>query len=471
MRHRFLLLLFATAACTAGPDYAGPAANAPAPPAAFVRDGAADRTQPASSPWWSGLNDPLLDQLIGQALAGNPDLDAAAARIRQARASLTERRAAGLPAVNASALFAKARLPGQSSDGGATDLTLYNLGFDSSWELDLFGGQHRAVEAARADVGASEASLADARVSLSAEVAQTYVELRERQQQLALGENALAMDEQLVALASQRFQAGTVGRDVAQRAEQGRDEARAMLAPLRADIDAHKDQLAMLTGAVPGALDAQLDQPAPIPLPPPQVAVGDPAALLARRPDIRAAERKLAAQTARIGVAQAARMPHISFLGLFGLGGSKPGDLFDLDKFTLAAVPRLSWSLFDFGSGRAKVRGAQAQRDEAAAQYRSAVLKALQDAEGALSRFARSRESLADRVAAERQANATAELARQRQAAGTIALGDYLAARQAAITAQRARQEAAAATTTAFIAVEKALGLGWQDRPPASSAN
>ncbi|MCP1471694.1 NodT family efflux transporter outer membrane factor (OMF) lipoprotein [Sphingobium sp. OAS761] len=465
MRPALLILLLATAACTSGPDYAGPASLAPPVSDGFVRGDGNDPQQPAGSPWWSSLGDAQLNRLIERALADNPDLDAAAARIRQARASLNERKAAGLPAVNSSALYAKARLPGQESDGGATDLTLYNLGFDSSWELDLFGGQHRAVEAARADIGAREASLDDARVSLSAEVAQTYVALRARQQQLALGDRALALHAQQVALAEQRFNAGTVGRSILLQAEKERDDERALLAPVRADIDAQKDKLAMLVGTTPGTLDAELAEPVAIPLPPARVTVGNPAALLRRRPDIRVAERTLAAQTARIGIAEAARMPHISFLGLFGLGGSSPADLVDLDKVTLAAVPRLSWTLFDFGRSRAKVKGAEAQRDEAAAQYRSTVLGALEDAEGSLSRFAASRDSLADRARAEQQAKDGTELARQRQAAGTIAMSDYLTAQQASIAATQAREDAAAEMTRAFIAVEKALGLGWQGLP------
>lgn len=473
MRHCLaLLLLLTTAGCTAGPDYAGPAAEAPPAPARFIRGASGgDIEQPAVTPWWTSLNDPLLDRLVDRALAGNADLDAAAARIRQARASLRERRAANLPAINASVLAAKVRLPGQADDGGISNLTLYNLGFDSSWELDLFGGQRRGVEAARAEAESREASLADAQVSLSAEVAQTYVDLRERQQQVALGEQGLALYEQQIALANQRFQAGTVGRDAPARARMQRDDARAMLAPVRAEIDAYKDKLAMLTGTVPGSLDAELDLPAAIPLPPAQVAIGDPAALLQRRPDIRAAERTLAAQSARIGVAEAARFPGISFLGLFGLGGSNPSDLFDLDQITVAAVPRLSWTLFDFGRSKARVNGAQAQRDEAAARYRATVLAALQDAEGSLARFARSRESLADRAHAERQANETAELARQRQAAGTIAMSDYLSVRQTVLNAAGTRQQAAAATTSAFIAVEKALGLGWQGLSEAPSTS
>jgi NodT family efflux transporter outer membrane factor (OMF) lipoprotein len=420
------------------------------------------------------LGDPLLDTLVARALSGNPDIDAAAARIRQARASLRERKAAGLPAVNSSALYAKARLPGQSASGGSSNLELYNLGFDSSWELDLFGGQHRAVEAARADVEAREASLDDARVSLSAEVAQTYVDLRDRQQRVALAGASLALRDQAIALTRQRFESGTATRSDLLLAEKERDEAQAQIEPLKADIDGQKDKLAILTGALPGALDGVLDNLAPVPLPPPQVAVDDPAALIRRRPDIRAAERTLAAQTARIGQADAARFPRVSFLGLIGLGGATPGDIFDLDKIVLAAAPRLSWNFLDFGRGRAKVRGAEAQRDEAAARYRATVLGALQDAEGALSRFQHQRVVLAELVQAERHASEAGALARQRREAGTISLIDYLAARRMLINATLARQQASAALTSTFIALQKAFGLGWQGldataTPPATS--
>lgn len=463
MRHLIplSLLLLLTAACTAGPEYAGPSDATP-PPARFVRAQGESLVAPAEGPWWTTLRDPLLDRLIGQALTDNPDLSAAAARIRQARASLDERKAAGLPSLNSSALFAKARLPGQGEDGGATDLTLYNLGFDSSWELDLFGGRTRTIEGARASAAARAAELEDARVTLSAEIARTYVRLRERQQRLALADAAIALRTQEIALVRQRAARGTVGREALLAAEQGLDEARAQSAPLRAEIDGAKDRLALLAGRTPGTFDAQLDAPAPVPLPPAQVAIGDPAALIRRRPDIRVAERTLATQTARIGEAEAARFPRISFLGLFGLGGSSPGDLFDIDQVTLAAVPRLSWTFLDFGRARARVRGAEAQRDEAEARYRATVLGALQDAEAALARFHRQREALADRLRAERQAGEADALAAQRYAAGTIALGDRLTASRALLAARQARQQDSGALTDAYIAVQKALGLGWQ---------
>lgn len=463
MRHLIPLTLLLTTACTVGPDYTGPSAATPPPPVSFVRAQNAGVAAAADGPWWTTLRDPLLDKLVTQALKDSPDLSAAAARIRQARATLRERRAADLPSISSSALFAKARLPGQSEDGGATDLTLYNLGFDSSWELDLFGGRSRGLEATRADVAARTAELEDARVTLSAEVARTYVNLRERQQRLALAEAAIALRTREVELLRQRAASGTVGRDALLTGQQALDDARAQSGPLRAEIDGAKDRLALLAGTTPGSLDAQLDAPAPVPLPPAEVAIGDPAALLKRRPDIRVAERTLAAQTARIGEAEAARFPRVSFLGLFGLGGSSPADMFDLDKVTVAAAPRLSWTLLDFGRARAKVRGAEAQRDEAEARYRATVLGALQDAEAALSRFHHQRVALADRLRAERQAQQADALAAERYAAGTIALGDRLAAQRTLLAASQARQQDGAALTDAYIAVQKALGLGWQD--------
>lgn len=473
--HRALPLLplaLATAACTAGPDYAGPPPVSSSPPVHFVRAGTAADTAAPGPAWWTALRDPLLDELVRRAFDHNPDLDAAAARIRQARASLRQERANGLPSINASAIYAKARLPGgstQGSDGSSSisQLDLYNIGFDASWEFDLFGGHRRAVEAARANAGASEASLADARVSLSAEVAQAYVNLRERQRHVALGDQAIALQEQGLELTRQRYDRGTTTRAELLRQQGEIDNARAQLLPLRAELDAFRDELAVLTGEAPGTLDTLLDAPAAIPLPPAEVAIGDPAALLRRRPDIRAAERKLAAQTARIGTAEAARFPRVSFLGLFGLGGSSPSDLVDFDQTTVAIAPQLRWSFLDFGRSGARVTAAKAQRDEAAAQYRATVLAALQDAEGALSRFQHQREGLASLARAERKAAEGVTLAQQRYDAGTAPLTQLLEARRQHLLATQAESQASAALTGAFIAVQKALGLGWEDAPPA----
>ena len=195
---------------------------------------------------------------------------------------------------------------------------------------------------------------------------------------------------------------------------------KSQFAEAEADKAVLLDALAILSGRIPGSTDEDLSTPRDIPLPPDQVTVGDPASLIARRPDIRAAERTLAAATARIGVAEAARFPKLSFMGILGLGGSSPDDIFDVGEFSALAIPRLEWNFLDFGRVDASVDRAGAVRDEAVANYRQTVLAALQDAERALARFGQQRVALAASAQIKSQADSAADLNRQRFAAGAI---------------------------------------------------
>lgn len=468
-----LTLPFLLAGCMVGPDYAGPP---PAPVGAqggtgFIRTGDTP-TSPvvAASPWWETLNDARLNALVKQALVANPDAQAAAARVREARAALRLERANAAPKVNASALYAHARLPGvnlggndtsQSSGSGSTDLNLYNVGFDASWEVDLFGGQRRTMEAARAQAEVSEANLADAQVSLTAEVAQAYVSLRDRQQRIALANRSLDLVEQMVGLTQQRRDRGTASDlDVAQ-IEKQREQARNDIAGLEAEREAYLDELATLLGEAPGALDQQLAVAQPVPMPPASIAIDDPAALIRRRPDIRSAERTLAADTAKIGAATAARFPRLSFMGLIGIGGTSLSDLSRLDDFAAIAAPQLSWSFLDFGRNKARIGQAEAVRDEAEAKYRGAVLSGLRDAEGALSRFRSGRTSVAAVARAKGLADRTVNLSHDRYNAGTITLVDLLDAQRQQIIADQNLSTAKAALTGDFISIQKALGVGW----------
>jgi NodT family efflux transporter outer membrane factor (OMF) lipoprotein len=477
-----LSLLGLLAGCTVGPHYAGPPAAAPhaVQSAAFARTGdLALAAEPPVARWWETLADPTLNALEARALAANPDLAVADARLRQARASLREQKANLLPKANASALYAHARFPGlnigSTDDGGAatgggsgtTDLNLYNLGFDASWEVDLFGGQRRAVEAARASAEGAAANIADAQVSLTAEVAQAYVNLRDSQTRMAIDRHSVALQEQMLDLTRQRFARGTASRFDVERLSQQLESTRADVTPLAAQLDAYRDELATLTGDEPGALDATLGDLGPLPLPPAQVAIGDPATLLQRRPDIRVAERTLAADTAKIGQAQAARFPRVSFMGIVGLGGTKPGNLADLDDFTALLAPQLSWSFLDFGRNLAKVRQAEGVRDEAEARYRSTVLAALRDAEDSLSRFRNRRITVATLARARASAEAAADLSRQRQIAGTGTLIDLLDAQRQALETDQALSTATAGLTQDYVAIQKALGLGWAPETPA----
>ena len=465
-----LALTMALAACTVGPDYAGPpaAASDAAPGAAFVRArDAAFQATPGLARWWEGMGDPMLDTLVRDALAHNPDVDVAQARIREAMAQLRARQADRMPSVSANALYAHAQVPGLGGDseggGDTTALNLYNLGLNASWEIDLFGGSRRQLEQARATLGARQADLADMQVSLSAQVAQAYINLRDAQTRLRLNTQSIALQEQALGLMRQRFGAGTASALDLERLQGQLDSTRAQVQPLHADIDAYLDQLAVLTGRAPGTLDQQLDAVAPIPLPPAQVPIGDPASLVAHRPDIRAAERALAASNAAIGVAEARRLPRLSFMGILGLGGTSPGDVFDIDRLTTLAAPTLSWSFLDFGRGAANVRQSQAQRDQAEAQYRKAVLAALQDAETSLSRFGNARLQVASLARADQAAMRAATLNQQRVAAGTSALIDQLDIDRQRLSAAAALSQGKAALANSYVAVQKSLGLGWSE--------
>lgn len=479
MRNPFLLS-FGTAilaGCTVGPNYAGPppaaptASNAPG----FLRVGETPVTADApAAHWWEGLNDPALNALITKALSASPNTQIAQARLRQARAALRLERANGAPNANASALYAHAHLPGVdlgegseeadgASNGGSNDLNLYNLGFDASWEIDLFGGQRRATEAARATAEAAEANLADAQVTLSADVANAYINLRERQQRIALDQTSVAMQQQILELTRQRLDRGAASElDVAQ-LEGEISGTLAQLSPIKAEREAFLNALAVLTGEEPGALDASLADNASIPLPPPAIAIGNPAALLQRRPDIRAAERKLAAETAKVGQAEAARFPRLSFMGLIGIGGTKLSDLGTLDDFAAIAAPRLSWNILDFGRNRARIEQSEAARDEAEARYRGAVLAALQDAEDSLGRFRYQRINVAALARTKKTADQAVNLMTQRYSAGTITLIALLNAKRRQISAEQNLLSAQSALTGDFVSIQKALGLGWSD--------
>lgn len=468
------------AGCTVGPDYQGPAsAGAASPGARFARANPdAPPVAPQAAAWWTAFGDPVLDELERRALAGNPNIAVAQARLNQARASLGLEKANALPKANASALYLHARVPGvdlTSSDGAgegaggggdsggsSESLNLYNIGFDASWEVDLFGGQRRTIEAARASLGVAEANAADARVSLAAEVAQAYVALRDRQQRLALAKESATKQQAIYDLTAQRRDRGAASTLDVERQRSQVEQTNAAVLPLSAERDAYLNALATLTGEVPGALDGLLEQAGAIPLPPGEVAVGDPAALLQRRPDVRAAERQYASATAKIGAAKAAAFPRLSFMGLLGLGGTSIGDVVDPDKLAAIAAPQLSWSFLDFGRNAARVGQAEGARDEAAAQYRSAVLAALRDAEDALSRYASRRQAVANAARSKASADTTATLTRQRFEAGTATRIEMLDADRQKISADQALIQAKAQMTTDFIALEKALGLGWE---------
>ncbi len=456
-----LLPLALLAGCTVGPRYNHPPVVAAA--SDWIAPGS---TVPVDARWWKSFGDPQLAALIAAADAGNLDMRTAAARLAEARADRDATAGGRYPEVDATGSATRNRvsengeIPIGRIPGFSRDLNLFDIGFDASWEIDLWGRVRRTVEGAQARAEATEADMRATRLSLHAEVARTYVDLRAAQARLAsLGADA---DTQagIAALTRQRFAAGEASRFDYERAEGQARATAAQLPSVQADIRADAYRLALLTGKPPEAIDAALLAPAPIPRAPDVIAMGLRSYLLRRRPDIAAAERRLAAATADIGAATAELFPRFSLIGAIGQQAREGGNLLDAGSTRFQIGPSLQWPIFDAGRIRAQIRATDARADQAVASYEAAVLGALSDSETAANRFARAGETMEQSRAA-RDAQGTArDLAQQRYRAGEADLIELLDAESAYDTAERAATDAEAARAEQAIALYKALGGG-----------
>ncbi|NBC38129.1 efflux transporter outer membrane subunit [Novosphingobium sp. FSY-8] len=456
-------LPLALGACAVGPRYAGPPAPPVASDARFARGAGLAAGQPALANWWEALGDARLNTLMAQALANSPSVAEAQARLAEAGALLRQRKASDLPSVSPTLITGRAELPAFTPGGSRTDLEIYNLGATASWEPDFWGMKAADNASAAATRDKARAQLADVQVSLSAQVAQAYVNLRDAQGRLAQARALTGLRARALELIEQRFKAGAATQADIARAQTARAQAAAAQAPLQAQAEVALNQLAVLTGHAPGALDGDLAALAPLPQLPASVAVGDPAGLIARRPDIRTAERQLAASTANIAATRAKLLPRLSFTGILGMGSNSVESIVDPSTAAYGVLPQLKWSGLDWGKGRASVAQARAQKDTAQAQYTRAVLTALEDAESSLSRFRANRTRLAELDVAAAAARRAADLGAQRVAAGTLS---GLEQADIAATAQQAQMTAAQARAdllSSYITVAKALGLGWRD--------
>lgn len=475
------VLLFAllSSGCTVGPDYRGAPAVAQDSTSnkTFVRAPNSGTTAASAPPnqWWLAFDDPQLNELIAAAFAHSPDVHIAQARLRESRAQLDQQHANELPKLSANAAALRTREPdlsaftngnnggnGNSSSSGRGPLQFYTAGFDASWEIDLFGGTRRAIEAASTNAQAVDADLADTQVSLAAEVARTYIELRDEQTRLELAQRQAQTEQKILTLTQQRRARGTAADVDVERLTTQVENTRATLSPLDAQVTDSLDRLAVLTGRAPGALDEQLGATRPLPALPETVAISDPSALLQQRPDIRAAERRLASSNAQIGEHIADFFPKVTLLGDIGFSASDPGHLIRKSNFSWVAVPYLQWDVFDFGRTLGSVHAAEASRDEAEAQYTKTVLEALQDANSSLSRYGHQREHVVTLQKVEASATHSAVLMRQRYTAGVSTLIDLLDTQRQEFSAQQNVVAGQAELLKDFVSLQKSLGLGWQ---------
>jgi outer membrane protein, multidrug efflux system len=459
-----VLAIAMLAACALGPDYKGPPVIKEQN-ARFVRGATAEASRAPDPKWWLQLQDSLLSDLIDRALKSSPSVEIATARLREARAILASERAKELPSSGLSAAYLRAH--GLTSALGAApatasgDTNIYSIGFDATWEIDLFGAHRRAVEGAAASLEGSRANLRDVFVSLSSEVAQAYIQLRDAQERLTLTKRSVEVERELLDLMQRRRAAGVASDLDIARLVNRVDTTQAALQPLEAEVTEQMDKIALLVGTVPGSLDQELAAPTAVPLPPASAPIGDPEGMLRRRPDIAAAERRLAQQTALIGEDIAALFPKLTLLGDLGFTAPTPRTLFNGSSFTYVAAPILQWTPLDFGRNKAKIDQAKFSRDEADADYRRTVLAALQDAESALNRYGRQRNSVTDYANARDSSERVYKLTEIRLHAGTASTTDLLDADSKRLQAQISYQQAVAQLSTDFVAIQKSLGLGW----------
>ncbi len=442
-----------------GPD---PTRPQPAVPAAWQRAAAFDSAPPDTATlaqWWRQLADPVLTELVDAALSASPDLASATARLREARARRGLAGANLFPTVTASGNVSTSR--GSRETGAGSRVELYSAGFDAAWEPDVFGGRRRGIEAAQADLEQSVASLAGTQVSLVAEVALNYVEVRAFQARIAIATNNLASQLETLQLTRWRNQAGLATSLDVEQSRAGAEQTRAQIPALQTSLAEAQHRLGLLLGREPGALVPRLAAAAPIPEVPARIAVGIPADTLRRRPDVLAAEHKLAAETARIGEAMAAGAPGFKLSGSIGLEALSLGALGAGSALARSLAAGVSGVLFDAGRVRQQVEIRGAIRDQALVAYEVAVLAALEDVENALvalDNSGRRQAALRDAVDAARNASL---LALQRYGAGLIDFQVVLDSQRTVLTIEDSLAATRAEGASALVRLYKALGGGW----------
>lgn len=448
------LLSVLIAGCAVGPRY-----KAPQPPeiSYHAADPALVRAAAYDAQWWKQFADPVLDSLVGRTLTANNSIRIARARLAESRAIYDERKLDRYPTapVEASYTYSKEQIPGFSDD--RRTINTFKTGFDAFWELDLFGRVSHGIAAGRADTEAFAADLRDVQVSVTAELARNYFELRGAQWRLAVAERSLANQRETLHLTQLRRDAG-VGeeQDVASAAARVA-ATEATIPSLQYEVSRATHRISVLAGVRPGELNADLS-PRSYPAIAQALPIGDPAELLRRRPDVRAAERRLASATELQGAAVAGLFPKVSVSGFLGFLAGR-GNLFLMpESAAWSASPGLSWSAFDMGRARARVRGSKASAEEAMASYEDTVLRALEETENALANYHAQQALLVKLNEQARESKRAADIARLRYREGVIDFLSLLDAERTQLQAEDAVAQAESQVYVGVITLYKALG-------------
>jgi len=465
------------AGCTVGPNYHGPQSNVPAQWTEPLLGGETN-SSPSIATWWKSFNDAELDSLIDRAVHSNLDLRIAQGRVREARGQSGIVDADFWPSVDASGSYARSResanqpLLGQLSLPPSVSLEndVYQAGFDASWEVDVFGGTRRAAEAANANIAAAIYSGQDVQVILVSEVARNYAAARSFQGRLAIARENIKAQQDTVAMARDRYKNGLTNELDPEQAATVLAQTEAQVPTLEDGLQASIHRLGVLLGQQPGALLTEMATDAPIPATPPQVPVGLPSDLLRRRPDIRNAERQLAAATAQIGVAMADLFPKFSLTGDIGLQSVSTSDLFTAGSRFWSVGPTVQWRIFDAGRIRSNIRVQNARQEQALATYEQTVLTSFEDVENALVAYAKEQTRNVSLQDAVKTSQRSLQISRRLYANGLTTFINVLDAERSLYQAQDDLVQSDQAVTQNLIALYKAMGGGWEESTPASAS-
>jgi NodT family efflux transporter outer membrane factor (OMF) lipoprotein len=455
------IILILSACTTVGPNYSSPEMKTPSAWQKEVSGITADKQseQDILAKWWTTFNDPVLSSLMERAVAGNLNLKQALNNVNQARIQRGITDTNRFPTVNGTGSFGRSY--SKDFKGDFTGTNSFRAGLDASWELDIFGGVKRSIEAADANLQATQESYRDALVSLLAEVALNYIDVRSYQSRLQVAESNLKSQEETYNITKWRHQAGLITELDEENAAKLLEQTRSQIPSLKSGLEQAKNRIAPLLGSEPGAVSSELEEYKPVPVTPKTVAVGIPADLLRRRPDLRKAERSLAAQTARIGVAEADRYPKISLSGNIGLSALTLGKFFSTDGLSTGANSGISWPVYQAGKITKNIELQWAIQEQQLIVYRAALLTALQDVENALIAYSYEqtrRESLSKEVQFAKQA---ADISTAQYSSGLIDFQSVLEAQTTLSSAQDQLAQSDAQVVSDLVSLYKALGGGW----------
>ncbi|UTW07854.1 efflux transporter outer membrane subunit [Pseudomonas benzenivorans] len=455
------LLALALSACAVGPDYRAPHTS----PAQLSSLEAVEHDRSRfERRWWQQFEDPTLNQLIRQSLQENRELRVAFSRLRAARAIRDDVANDRLPTVTgrASSALGKAQQPGVSEQ--RVSVERYDLGLDMAWELDLFGRLQRQLEASDAQIEVVEADYFQLQVSLIAELVEAYGRLRGAQLREGIARENLSNQRESRAIVEQLRDAGVGSELDVLRSEARLAAVEASVPQLQAEQLRARNRIATLLGQRPEQLAVDLSA-RPLPAIAKALPIGDPGELLRRRPDVRGAERQLAAATASVGVATADLFPRVSLSGFLGFTAGRGSQLGASAARAWGLAPSLGWAAFDLGSVRARLRGAEAEADGALANYEQQVLLALEETENAFSDYAKTQQQLIALLRQSEASRAAAEQAAIRYREGTVDFLVLLDAERERLAAEDAQAQAEVELYRGIVAIYKALGGGWQPRP------